>query len=33
MGADEVKKLLSQKLYEFYPIAEGDLDHVKGIVT
>lgn len=33
MGADEVKKLLSQKLYEFYPIAEGDLDHVKGIVN
>ena len=33
MGSDEVKKLLSQKLYEFYPIAEGDLDHVKGIVN
>ena len=33
MGADEVKKLLSQKLYEFYPIAEGDPDHVKGIVN
>lgn len=33
MGANEVKKLLSQKLYEFYPIAEGDLDHVKGIVN
>ena len=33
MGADDVKKVLSEKLYEFYPIAEGDLDHVKGIVN
>ena len=33
MTADDVKKVLSEKLYEFYPIAEGDLDHVKGIVN
>lgn len=33
MNADEVKKVLSEKLYEFYPIADGDLDHVKGIVN
>ena len=33
MTADDVKKVLSEKLYEFYPIADGDLDHVKGIVN
>ena len=33
MDADDVKKVLSEKLYEFYPIADGDLDHVKGIVN
>lgn len=33
MEADDVKKVLSEKLYEFYPIADGDLDHVRGIVN
>jgi putative hemolysin len=33
MKADEVKKVLSENLFEFYPIADGDLDHVKGIVN
>lgn len=32
MTASEVKELLSNELYEYYPIAEGDLDHVKGVV-
>ncbi len=33
MTANDIKKVLSEKLYEFYPIADGDLDHVQGIVN
>ncbi len=34
MKADEVRKVLSGHLYEFYPIVEeGDLDHVMGVVN
>lgn len=32
LSAEEVKVKLSDQLYEFYPVAEGDLDHVKGVV-
>ena len=30
--AEEVKKVLNEDLYESYPVAEGDLDHVKGMI-
>lgn len=33
MSAREVRQVLKKDLYEVYPIAEGDLDHVKGIIT
>lgn len=33
MNAREVRQVLKKDLYEVYPIAEGDLDHVKGIIT
>lgn len=33
MTAAEVRQVLKKDLYEVYPIAEGDLDHVKGIIT
>ncbi|WP_300724515.1 hemolysin family protein [uncultured Bacteroides sp.] len=33
MTADEVRKVLSENLYECYPVADGDLDHVEGIVN
>lgn len=33
MTASEVKNVLTENLYEFYPVAKGDLDHVKGIVN
>lgn len=33
MDAADVKRVLGESLYEFYPIADGDLDHVKGIVN
>ena len=32
MTADDVKTIVSDNLYEFYPIADGDLDHVKGVI-
>lgn len=32
MTASEVKEVLSNELYECYPITEGDWDHVKGVV-
>lgn len=32
MNVEEVKDILKDNLYEFYPIADGDLDHVKGVV-
>lgn len=33
MTADEVRAVVNENLFEFYPIADGDLDHVKGIVN
>ena len=33
MNAREVRQVLKKDLYEVYPIAEGDLYHVKGIIT
>lgn len=32
MNAEDVKELLGSKLYEFYPITEKDVDHIKGVV-
>ncbi len=32
MTSEDVRGVLSKQMYEFYPIAEGDLDHVKGVV-
>lgn len=32
MTAADVKSVLGRQLFEFYPVAEGDLDHVKGVV-
>ena len=32
MTAEEVKAVLNEDLYESYPVAEGDLDHVKGMI-
>lgn len=33
MTADKVRAVVNENLFEFYPIADGDLDHVKGIVN
>ena len=33
MTADEVRAVVNENLFEFYPIADGDLDHVKVIVN
>ena len=33
MTADEVRAVVNENVFEFYPIADGDLDHVKGIVN
>lgn len=33
MDVQQVRAVLKKDLYEVYPIAEGDLDHVKGIIT
>ncbi|MBQ7941337.1 MAG: HlyC/CorC family transporter [Muribaculaceae bacterium] len=33
MTADEVMDVMRSDLYEMYPVAEGDLDHILGIVT
>lgn len=33
MTADEVRAVVNENLFEFYPIADGDLDHVKGFVN
>ena len=33
MTADEARAVVNENLFEFYPIADGDLDHVKGIVN
>ncbi len=33
MTADDVRKVMSEEIYENYPVADGDLDHVKGIVS
>lgn len=32
MTMDEVREIVSDNLYEFYPVADGDLDHVKGVI-
>ena len=32
MTVDDVKSIVNDNLYEFYPIADGDLDHVKGVI-
>ena len=32
MTVEDVKSIVSENLYEFYPIADGDLDHVKGVI-
>lgn len=32
MSAREVQEVLKQDLYESYPVADGDLDHVKGMI-
>ena len=33
MTADEVRNIIKENMYGVYPVAEGDLDHVKGVVT
>ncbi len=33
MTADEVRKVMSEEIYENYPVADGDLDHVKGFAS
>ncbi len=33
MSADEVRTVLKKDLYELYPVADNDLDHVIGVVT
>lgn len=33
MTADEVREAMHKDLYAVYPVAEGDLDHVKGVVS
>ena len=32
MNAHDVREVLAKQMFEFYPIADGDLDHVKGVV-
>lgn len=32
MTAEKVREVLARQMYEFFPVAEGDLDHVKGVV-
>ena len=33
MSADEVKRVISGNLYEFYPVVENDLDRVRGVAN
>ncbi len=33
MTAEEVREVMSEDLHTVYPVADGDLDHVKGVVT
>lgn len=33
MTAEEVRQTLARGMYEMYPVAEGDLDHIKGVVS
>ena len=33
MSAAEVRKILAKDMYELYPVANGDLDHIKGVVS
>ena len=32
MSAREIQEVLKRDLYESYPVADGDLDHVKGMI-
>ena len=33
MSAQEVRQILAKDTYELYPVADGDLDHIKGVVS
>lgn len=33
MTSEEIRSIMHENIYEVYPVADGDLDHVKGIVT
>lgn len=33
MTAKEVKEIIAEDMFAVYPVADGDLDHVKGIVS
>lgn len=33
MGAGQVREIIRENMYAVYPVADGDLDHVKGIVS
>lgn len=33
MSAEEVRGVVNEHLYECYPVADGDLDHVKGVIN
>lgn len=33
MTADEVRSVMEEHMYEVYPVADGDLDHVKGFAS
>ncbi len=33
MTAEEVRNVMTEDLHTVYPVADGDLDHVKGVVT
>ncbi len=33
MTAEQVKDIIKENMYAVYPVADGDLDHVKGIVS
>ena len=33
MTAPEIRKILAKDMFEVYPVAEGDLDHIKGVVS
>lgn len=33
MTSEQVKKIIADDMFAVYPVAEGDLDHVKGVVS